>query len=489
MRAFDVLQRHPEIVKALDACSRAKRWWVGVSGGADSIALLHIVQAYLNQHALSRSGKRVDNRQEVRVDTPSGRAEYKFDPHSSSQIIDSGQVLGAYPSALPLVRVVNIDHQIQAQSKGWSEAVSAHCATLGIHCEVHEVVIEEQGQGLEAAARNARYRVFESLLEEDDALLVAHHLDDQLETFLMRAFRGAGPDGLQAMSSRRALGKGDLVRPLLSVPRSELEAVAASAFPDYIRDPSNFDERFDRGFMRSQLVPLIKQRWPAAAENVGRAVRLLQHEFSASHDVSSDVSHARTGEPVCALPMGRGAAVQCRLLRAWLKTLGHYPPSYASLSEFVSQIDHAKSDSVPVLSSAEYRLKYYDGQVYLCPANDPTSSPITEQEVLLNKPFQLPLGYFTLVSDVGEASKPITVRSRKPGERVALESKRPSQPIKRLFKEWGVPPWWRNQVPLFECEGVLIGVLDQLADVSPQGAQGRAESLQQIIWQPISHLD
>jgi tRNA(Ile)-lysidine synthase len=144
---------------------------------------------------------------------------------------------------------------------------------------------------------------------------------------------------------------------------------------------------------------------------------------------------------------------------------------------------------VPVLSSAEYRLKYYDGQVYLCPANDPTSSPITEQEVPLNKPFQLPLGYFTLVSDGLEARKPITVRSRKPGERVALDSNRPSQPLKRLFKEWGVPPWWRNQVPLFECGGVLVGVLDQLVDVSVHGARARVNSLQQIIWQPISHLE
>ncbi len=489
MRAFDVLQRHPEIVRSLDACRRAKRWWVGVSGGADSIALLHIVQAYLNQQSLNRPKGLVDGGQVVPVDSTSGRVENTVDPHARSKTIDSDEVLDDSPSALPIVSVVNIDHQIQPQSKGWSNAVAAYCDALGIHCEVHEVVIEELGQGLEAAARNARYRVFESLLEEDDALLVAHHLDDQLETFLMRAFRGAGPDGLQAMSPRRALGKGDLVRPLLSVPRGELEAVAASAFPDYIRDPSNFDERFDRGFMRSQLVPLIKQRWPAAAENVGRAVRLLQHEFASAHGVSGDVSHARTGEPVCALPMGRGAGDQSRLLRAWLKTLGHYPPSYASLSEFVSQIDHAKSDSVPVLSSAEYRLKYYDGQVYLCPANDPTSSPITEQEVPLNKPFQLPLGYFTLVSDGLEARKPITVRSRKPGERVALDSNRPSQPLKRLFKEWGVPPWWRNQVPLFECGGVLVGVLDQLVDVSVHGARARVNSLQQIIWQPISHLE
>lgn len=489
MQALDVLQRYPEIASALEDCSRSKRWWVAVSGGADSVALLHIVKAYLNQIVTGPSDDLTDSAQPGRVRPPSWHTTDKPRPKSSLQVTGSVEASNGTQRRFPDLVVVHIDHQLQLQSKRWSEAVAAHCATLGIHCEVHKVVVEERGQGLEAAARDARYRLFESLLEEDEALLVAHHLDDQLETFLMRAFRGAGPEGLQAMPAKRALGKGVLVRALLSVPRRELELLAESVFPDYIRDPSNLDERFDRGFLRSQIVPLIRQRWPAAAENVGRAVRLLQQEFSALHPQSADVSRAKTGEPVCLLPADHSSEEQCRMIRAWLKTRGHYPPSHASLSEFVSQIDRAKNDSMPILSSALYRLKYYDEHVYLCPASDEYMAPIVEQEIALNQPLELPLGRFTLVAEGPGDAGSIRVRSRYPGERFALDPKRPSQPVKRLLKEMGVPPWWRDQVPVFERDGAVIGVLDRLVDISESGPDGGLVLVSQIIWRPHSHLE
>ena len=162
----------------LDGKQKSPRLLVGYSGGLDSSVLMH---------ALSVFGKNLDVR----------------------------------------IEAVHIDHQLQNDSKLWSEQCLSQCKKYAIPCTIKQVKINtDSNDSLEALAREARYQVFHSLMEESTSLLTAHHADDQFETFLLQLFRGAGPKGLSAMASGRDLAVGKHLRPLLNVSREELEDYA-----------------------------------------------------------------------------------------------------------------------------------------------------------------------------------------------------------------------------------------------------------------------
>src|SRR5690606_28097792 len=118
------------------------------------------------------------------------------------------------------------------------------------------------GASLERAAREARYQAFGQALGEGEVLLVAQHQDDQAETLLFRLVRGAGLSGLGAMLAYRALGQGTLVRPLLAIGRAELETYAREHQLEWIEDPSNASLEYSRNYLRHQVMPVLKQRWP-----------------------------------------------------------------------------------------------------------------------------------------------------------------------------------------------------------------------------------
>ncbi|MCB1757296.1 MAG: tRNA lysidine(34) synthetase TilS, partial [Gammaproteobacteria bacterium] len=170
------------------------------------------------------------------------------------------------------LRAVHIDHGLQAESGQWAEACRTLCRRLAIPLDVLEANLRpEKGQSVEAEARQHRYALFESLLLPGDLLLLAQHADDQAETVLLQLLRGAGPAGLAAMPRTRRLGAGLLVRPLLDVPRAALEDFARHKGLDWIDDPSNRQHRFDRNYLRHEILPLLEKRFPAYRQTLARS--------------------------------------------------------------------------------------------------------------------------------------------------------------------------------------------------------------------------
>ena len=132
-----------------------------------------------------------------------------------------------------------------------------------------------RGESLEAAARTARYRLLGAAFAEGEALLTAHHQDDQLETVLLQLLRGAGVAGLAAMPALAPFGRGVLVRPLLTVPRAALADWVRAQGLSWVEDESNAQLRPDRNYLRARVLPVIRARWPAAAATVARSARHL----------------------------------------------------------------------------------------------------------------------------------------------------------------------------------------------------------------------
>ncbi|MGB5131705.1 MAG: tRNA lysidine(34) synthetase TilS, partial [Steroidobacteraceae bacterium] len=180
------------------------------------------------------------------------------------------RVSGTQPAVQ--LRAIHVHHGLQPASGEWSTQCAALCARLDVPFETVELQLAPApGASIEAAARDARYQALRSRLSPGEALLTAHHEDDQLETVLLQLFRGAGVAGLSAMPASAPFGDGMLLRPLLGVTRAAIDGYAQAAGLERINDPSNLSQRFDRGFLRRDIAPLLRARWPSVARSVSRS--------------------------------------------------------------------------------------------------------------------------------------------------------------------------------------------------------------------------
>lgn len=352
------------------------------------------------------------------------------------------------------LRALHVHHGLHGDADRWAEHCREACHALGVPLEVVRVEVPVgHGHGPEGAARHARHAAFASALREGEVLALAHHRDDQAETFLLRALRGSGPDGLSAMAPWRPYARGWLWRPLLSYPREELLAYATRHGLRWIDDPSNADVAFDRNFLRQRIMPLLRERWPHAAgalarsaELCGEAVELLRAEDAAA------LAQARTADPhvlsrnaLSALAPARRA----RLLRRWIEDLG-LPPLTA---EGVRRIE---DDLLGARNDAAARFAWHGAEVRawrdLLRA-DRERSPLPDHwsaEWTGRVPLELPDGStLSLEGDSGlELAPPLTVHARRGGERIVLPGRSHSHALKHVLQELGVPPWIRERLPL-----------------------------------------
>jgi tRNA(Ile)-lysidine synthase len=167
-------------------------------------------------------------------------------------------------SLLPAISIATVDHGLRAESAAEAEFVGCEARRLGFAHTILRWEGVKSATGLADAARRARYRLLEeharNLSAAATAVVTAHHLDDQAETFAMRLARGAGVDGLASMRSERAILDASpvaLVRPLLHFSKSRLFASVEARGMAFVKDPSNDDMRRERPRIRQQLLPVL----------------------------------------------------------------------------------------------------------------------------------------------------------------------------------------------------------------------------------------
>ena len=202
---------------------RGARFALGLSGGLDSVVLLHVL------HALApRFGYRL--------------------------------------------RAVHVHHGLSANADAWARHCRRLCRALGVPLSVRRVrIASRKGRGIEAAAREARQGVFTRV--QADIIVLAHHLDDQAETVLLQLLRGAGLRGASAMPAVGQLGAKRLLRPLLEVPREAIARHARAQGFEWVDDESNAQDAITRNYLRHRVAPLIAARFPRWRESLARAAR------------------------------------------------------------------------------------------------------------------------------------------------------------------------------------------------------------------------
>lgn len=371
----------------------------------------------------------------------------------------------------------HLHHGIMPDATAWA----AHCRQvaqdLGVGFACDRLDVPRQGN-IEAAARDARYRLWEEVLDRDETLLLAHHADDQAETMLMRLMRGAPGELLAGMPRARPLGRGRLVRPFLFLPRSLLADYAKAHALDWCEDPSNTDLARDRNFIRHRVVPLLKQRWPDMAMSLASSGASLSREF----ELLDGLLEAPLGEVLCphegisieallALP----PLVRLWVLRRALGVLGAHSLSETHLREILRQLQ-APSDRMPsfALGKGVSLVRFADT---LTLRKEQALERGAQHDWSLDAPLQLAQGRLSAQSAVskrGVCLSPdyadVQVRFAIGGERLRVRGM--TKKVSRLLQEARVSPWLREGWPLLYSDGMLLGVAGVAVDDSVASDHG-----------------
>jgi tRNA(Ile)-lysidine synthase len=397
--------------------------------------------------------------------------------------------LGGTLRALPL-RAVHVDHGLQAAAVCFREACAALCAALNIPLSVVAAEVQTPpGVSIEAAARDARYAALARELKDGECLLTAHHSEDQAETLLLQALRGAGLKGMSAMPVCRRLGRGWHLRPVLDVPRDELLACGVRSSGDCAVDPMNQDLRFDRSYLRRRIWPLIETRWPGSANVLSRTARHVA-EAQELLDCAAAVHLARLRDgDALSLPGLRALDPRERInvLRLWLRDADVELPSTARLTEALRQMLDAQPDHLPVIAWGDCAVRRYRQRVFLTPANPPRLEGLRRWSVAPGSAIDLGpgLGSLRWTAQTGGLEQErlpsaVMVRPREGGETLKPAAHARTQSVQHLCQSQGVLPWLRDALPFIHAGDSLIAIADLWLDArwcAPIGHAGVA-----VLW-------
>lgn len=390
---------------------------VGLSGGIDSVVLLHVIARGL-QWPISR------------------------------------------------LSAVHVNHQLSPNAERWAAFCIRFCRRLNVPLQIANVTVP-RGNSTEAAARAARYGVFAATGAR--LVVLAHNRDDQAETVLLQMLRGAGVPGLAAMPELK-VGKRDapaVLRPLLDVPRTAIAAYARAHRLKWVDDESNLDRAYLRNFLRHEILPALSARLPAVGVTLARAAR-HQAEAADLLDVLAQQdfgSRKTTTLPVTRL--GRIATPRARnLLRYFLRINGIAMPDAVRLDELLRQAISAKSDARVCVMLGGMEIRRFRGELHIV---RPRTKLKGNHEWLWD-------GRSTLhIPELGGLLQPIrrrgvgidirrfqgsvlSVRNRRGGESLQQRPGGQRRTVRNLMQEAKIPPWLREFLPCIYLDGEFAGI-------------------------------
>jgi len=403
--------------------------------------------------------------------------------------IDSMVLLDAAYALAPEQRLalsaIHVHHGLSPNADRWATFCVEQCAARNIALSTHRLDLRrERGQSLEAHARKLRY---ERLLAADvDAIVLAHHADDQAETLLLQLLRGAGPAGLAAMPAFTP-GRPALLRPLLGIPRATLAAYAQMRGLAWVDDESNIDRRHARNYLRSEIAPLFRARFAGYPETL---VRAANHQAEATR-LAEELAAIDAQGAIDASGLSRARLAELspprarNLLRWYLRREGLRSPSESRLREMLRQLVTSAEDARIRIVQDGAEIGRHRGRIAVHAPIGESFVRVWHGELQVSLPggvlaFESTHGSGVSASKVRRAS--ITLRSRTGGERIRLAANRPTHALKKLLQEADMPAWERQRLPLVWSGDELVAVPGIGVAVAFQAAPDEAGW--RIEWRP-----
>lgn len=267
-------------------------------------------------------------------------------PDSTLALIATKALLGDDPKLL----ATYINHQQQADAKGWADICAKVCTKLNIPFEAHKINVEVKDQGFEAAARSARQNIYKKY-GVGAVIILGHHADDQAETILFRLFRGTGIKGLSGMKRISEYEGITYIRPLMALSKEDILRRLGESKQEFILDKTNDESTYSRNYLRNKVIPLIKEKWPHFDKSINRMSTLInkQNELYESYLAEKIVSLG-DGEGLMLDALGKLTPFErAEIIRFWLTSQGFAVPNESQMKEIEKSFFQSRQDAQPVL--------------------------------------------------------------------------------------------------------------------------------------------
>lgn len=357
--------------------------------------------------------------------------------------VDSVVLLSALVELGVKCHALHVNHGISANSDEWERHCMQLCKQIGVPISVTNLNLNKRLPNLECVARNERYSFFEKIAGKNGIVVTAHHMNDQVETFLLAAKRGSGVDGLSAMPLIKS-GNSDHFRPMLSKTKSEILRYAHEKGLSWVEDESNLSSDYDRNFLRNEVIPLLESRWKGFSTSISRTVQMCSLSRAAlSELVTEKYQSCLSSRKMLSVDKVKsigGYAVYTFIIREWLRDNGlTYLPSEKIIRQICTQFlggDQPKSTAIVVVHK-DLCVRYYNGHMMIAPTKIENGYAFQCLAISLN----------VNVSEISDRAK---VWSGLNPVRVSVRGK--SWNLNDYLHHLGVEPWLRGFVPT-EIEG------------------------------------
>ncbi|WP_122046031.1 tRNA lysidine(34) synthetase TilS [Vibrio atlanticus] len=383
---------------------------------------------------------------------------------------------------------VHVHHGLSKNADLWAEQCQTWCDALSVSLAVERVSLDINcGGSVEKLARDARYQAFQQHIRQGDVLVTGQHIDDQLETFLLALKRGSGPKGLSSMAKVMSFGEAFIVRPLLSVTRSDIEASAHDMGLTWVEDESNQDLRFDRNFIRHQVTPTLTERWPSFRESVSRSAQLCaEQELLLDELLESHFQQALGDSQSLSIEalFQHSDLLRARLIRMWLSHCKQPMPSQKQLKLIWDEVACAQADANPKLVLNDVEVRRFNYQLYLVEETNDLSDWQSTLSIGDNLVLPDGLGEVHLKSlpsdsvthnydsqsfSLSNTSESLRVIFNPEGLSAHPVGRGHSRKLKKLFQEYQVPSWLRRRTPILMDGDRVIAVLGLFVDKNYEG--------------------
>ncbi|MFA0426465.1 tRNA lysidine(34) synthetase TilS [Vibrio sp. 10N.222.51.C5] len=383
---------------------------------------------------------------------------------------------------------VHVHHGLSNNADYWAEQCKTWCDAVSVSLFIERVSLDiSRGESVEKLARDARYQALKKHIRQGDVLVTGQHIDDQVETFLLALKRGSGPKGLSSMAKVMPFSGAHIVRPLLSVTRTDIEVAARDMALTWVEDESNQDVRFDRNFIRHQVTPTLTERWPSFRESVSRSAQLCaEQELLLDELLESHLQQALTEKHSLSIEVlsQHSDLLRARLLRMWLSRCNQPMPSQKQLKLIWDEVACAQADANPKLVLNEVEVRRFNHQLYVVKETKDLSN--WQSDISMEESLVLPdgLGELHLTSAASDGvsnhcdAQHFSLNTTRGTLRVIFNpeglSAHPvgrghSRKLKKLFQEYQVPSWLRRRTPILMDGDRVIAVLGLFVDKNYEG--------------------
>ncbi|NBI30825.1 tRNA lysidine(34) synthetase TilS [Chengkuizengella marina] len=382
---------------------------------------------------------------------------------------------------------VHINHQFRGSEADQEEIlVQQWCNDLKVHCEIGKIdvpaYIEQTGKNAQVAAREKRYDFLFQIAKKYGSrkITLAHHANDQAETILMRLIRGTGPEGLAGISMKRMENKMNLIRPLLHIYKSEILSYCHYNQLNYTLDSSNQQRKYFRNEVRLDVIPYLKKYNHKLEQSLNRLSDMMSEEQSFLDQETNRYFKEIIKENQYGFYFSRKTfislhiALQRRLIKLILSYLCSEPYLFdykiiemsrvaieqnatstmsLDISEqifFIREYDQVEfSNQKPNNDlSFSYQIEENTNQLEVLEAN--ALFQFTEQTVSKSDLDHLINGRLNteVIFDMNQLFFPLYIRNRKPGDRMKLKGLNGTKKVKNIFIDEKIPPSKREKIPL-----------------------------------------